>query len=178
MARLSGSSAGSAKAALDTAAALESHPEAKAALEAGDLSLAQARELVRTEAECPGSSAYLLGVAKHDSLKTLKERARDRRARSIDPDELRARQHAAKHARHWQNRIGNSVITLELPPEFGVPITSRLDAETDRLWHERRRASNREGGAAAGVSVLRSGRRRRCLRADVPDRRQGQGPSG
>jgi hypothetical protein len=63
MARASGSTAGSAKAALDTAAAVESQPDAKAALQAGDLSLAQARELVRTEAECPGSAADLLDVA-------------------------------------------------------------------------------------------------------------------
>ena len=54
MARATGSTAGSAKAALDTAAALESQPEVKAALEAGELSFAQAKELVRTEAAVPG----------------------------------------------------------------------------------------------------------------------------
>src|SRR5919106_6651842 len=50
MARATGSTAGAAKAALDTAAALESQPEAKSALKAGELSFAQARELVKTEA--------------------------------------------------------------------------------------------------------------------------------
>lgn len=75
MARASGSAASSAKAALDTAAALEEHAEARAALESGELSLAQARELVRTEAECPGSAADLLDIARQNSLKTLKEQA-------------------------------------------------------------------------------------------------------
>jgi hypothetical protein len=144
LARASGTTAGSAKAALDTAAALESQPEAKAALEAGELSLAQARELVRTEAECPGSAADLLGVARQNSLKTLKEQARDRRVQAIDPEELHAMQHAAKQARHWRTRLGNVAITVELPPEFGVPIVNRLDAETDRLWQEYRREVNRQ----------------------------------
>jgi len=144
MARASGSSAGSAKVALETAAALESQPEAKAALEAGELSMAQARELVRTEAECPGSAAELLDVARQNSLKTLKEQARDRRVRAIDPEELHRRQHAAMHARHWRTSLGNVAITMEFPPELGVPITNRLDAETDRLWQKSRRQANRQ----------------------------------
>ena len=143
MARVSGSTAGSAKTALATATALEAHPEARAALEAGELSLAQAHELMRTEVECPGSAADLLDVARQNSLKTLKERARDRRVRAIDPEELHRLQHAAKHARHWRNRLGNVVVTTELPPEFGVPLINRLDAETDRLWDQQRRETNR-----------------------------------
>ncbi len=151
MARASGSSAGSAKAALETAAALESLPEAKAALEAGELSMAQARELVRTEAECPGSAADLLDVARHNSLKTLKEQARDRRVRAIDPEELHRMQHAAMHARHWRTSLGNVAITVEFPPELGVPITTRLDAETDRLWQESRRQANRQAAMSGDL---------------------------
>lgn len=59
-------------------------PPPKLGSDIGELSLAQARELVRTEAECPGSAADLLDVAKQNSLKTLKEQARDRRVRAID----------------------------------------------------------------------------------------------
>jgi hypothetical protein len=166
MARASGSTAGSAKAALDTAAALEEHPDAKAALEAGELSMAQARELVRTEAECPGSAAELLEVARQNSLKTLKEQARDRRVRAIDPEELHALQHASMYARHWRTQLGNVRVELDLPPELGVPFTNRLDAETDRVWKERRQAANqqrRDGstelldhGAAKGTAQKRS----------------------
>ena len=148
--RVSGSSAGSAKTALDTAAALVAHPEVKAALETGELSLAQARELVRTEAECPGSATELLDVAKQNSLKTLKELARDRRVRAIDVEELHRLQHAARHARHWRTSLGNVAIAVELPPELGVPLINRLDAETDRLWQQHRREANRHRGSRAG----------------------------
>jgi hypothetical protein len=145
LARASGSSANAAKAALDTAAALEAQPEAKAALEAGELSLAQARELVKTEASCPGSVAGLLDVAKSQSLKTLKEEARDLRVRAIDPEELHALQHAARTFRHWRTSLGMVAFAGELPPEIGVPIMNRLDAETDRLWQRARQGEGSSG---------------------------------
>jgi hypothetical protein len=147
LARASGSSMSAAKAALDTAAALEQQPEVKAALEAGDLSLAQARELVKTEAACPGAAAELLDVAKEQSLKTLKDEARDRRVRAIDPEELHRRQHEAQTWRHWRTSLGMVAFAGELPPEIGIPIVNRIDAETDRLW---RKAKHDANGTAEG----------------------------
>src|SRR6185436_15877890 len=91
-------------------------------------------ELVKTEAAIPGSTAGLLDVAKGESLRTLREQARDRRQRAIDPEELHALQHAAMHHRHWINALGNIAYSGELPPEYGIPFTNILDAETDRLW--------------------------------------------
>ena len=134
MARATGSTAGAAKATLETVAALESQPEVKAALETGELSFAQARELIKTEAAVPGSTAGLLDVARGQSLRTLKEQARDRRMRAIDPEELHAMQHAAMYHRHWITALGNIAYAGELPPELGIPFTTILDAETDRLW--------------------------------------------
>lgn len=134
MARATGSTGASAKTVLETVAALETQPDAKAALEAGELSIAQARELVRTEAAVPGSTAGLLGVAKGESLRTLKEKARDRRVRAIDPEELHSLQHAAMYHRTWTTALGNIAYAGELPPELGIPFRTVLDAETDRLW--------------------------------------------
>lgn len=142
LARLAGSSSSAAKAALETAAALEQLPSAKAALESGELSIAQARELVRTEAECPGSVDALLEVARGHSFRTLKEQARDRRVRAIDPEELHALQRRARRFRHWRTALGMVAFAGELPPEVGVPIINRLDAEADRLWLQARRETN------------------------------------
>jgi hypothetical protein len=146
MARATGSTVGSAKAVLETVAALEAQPEAKAALEAGELSIAQARELVRTEAAVPGSTLELLDVAKGQSLRTLKEQARDRRVRAIDPEELHALQHAAMHHRTWTNALGNIAYAGELPPELGIPFKNVLDAETDRLWLKAYQDAKRQAG--------------------------------
>ena len=156
MARATGSTAGAVKAALETAAALESQPEAKAALDAGEISFAQARELVKTEAAVPGSTVGLLDMAKAQSLRALKDEARDRRLRSIDPDELHAMQHAAMHHRTWTTALGTIAYAGELPPELGIPIFNRLDAETDRLWlkaHRDEKQRNRDHQQALPDSV-------------------------
>ncbi len=153
MARATGSTAGSAKAALETAAALESQPEVKAALDAGELSFAQARELVKTEAAVPGSTADLLDVAKGQSLRALRDESRDRRLRAIDPEELHAMQHAAMHHRHWTTALGTIAYAGQLPPEIGIPFTTRLDAETDRLWLKTHRASASGSGGNVGFDA-------------------------
>ena len=152
MARATGSTTGAATAALETLAALDSQPEAKAALAAGELSFAQARELVRTEAAVPGSTAGLLDVAKNESFRTLREQARDRRVRAIDPEELHARQHAAMSHRTWVNALGNVAYAGELPPELGIPFMNVLDAETDRLWLKAQQDAKRHGAVQQGLA--------------------------
>lgn len=91
LARTAGTSTVEAKAALETARALGAMPDTRAAVTAGERSMAQAHELTRTEAECPGSEAELLEVARTGSLKTLKETGRKRRLGAIDPEQLHAR---------------------------------------------------------------------------------------
>src|SRR5207302_3095853 len=108
-----------------------------------ELSFAQARELVKT---VPGSTAGLLDVAKGHSLRTLKDQARDRRLRAIDPEELHAMQHAAMHHRHWTTALATIAYAGELPPEIGIPFINRLDAETDRLWLKAHQAVNQQNG--------------------------------
>ena len=156
MARATGSTAGSAKAALATAAALDSQPEVQAALDSGELSFAQARELLKTEAAVPGSTADLLDMAKEQSLRALKDEARDRRLRAIDPEELHAMQHAAMHHRTWTTALGTIAYAGELPPELGIPIFNRLDAKTDRLWlkaHQEAKDQSRDHQQALPDSV-------------------------
>jgi hypothetical protein len=101
--------------------------------------------LVKAEAECRGSSTELLDLAKGQSLKSLREETRRRRLGAIDPEELHALQHQAKTFRHWRTGLGMVGFTGELPPEIGVPIMNRLDAETDRLWQQARQAAGGRG---------------------------------
>ena len=128
-----GSSPGEAKAALETAEAVERCPETREALANGELSVAQAREITRTEAEQPGSEAELLALARRSTLGALRDEARRRRFAAADPDELRARQHRAREFRHWQDDLGMVRGRFALPPEVGLPFVNRLDAETDRI---------------------------------------------
>jgi hypothetical protein len=123
-------------------------------VEAGELSLAQAREVAVTEAECPGSEADLLEVAREESLKTLKERARQRRLAAIDPNDLHAAQHRARTFRHWRNDLGMVAFAGALPPEVGLPLVNRLDVETDRVARQARREGRYEPREAHAADAL------------------------
>src|SRR5688572_12061422 len=145
LAQATGSSRGEAKAALETAAAVAEVPEVGEAVTEGTLSLDQAREIVRTEAECPGTAAELVALASRRGLGALREEGRRLRLGAADPEELHRRQTAARHLRHWRDGEGMVCFRGALPPETGVPLVNRLDAECDRV----RRAARREGSAEA-----------------------------
>src|SRR2546422_1472910 len=76
LARLSGSSTTEARRALDTVATLESCPATNKAVASGELSLDQAREIVKAEAARPGSEGPLLVKARSEGLGVLKDEAR------------------------------------------------------------------------------------------------------
>ena len=145
LARTTGTSMVEARTELETVSALGDMPDTRTAVMAGELSLAQAHELARTEAECPGSEAELLAVAKAGSLRNLKEVGRKRRLEAIDPEDLHRRQHQERSFRHWRDDLGMVAFAGAVPPEVGLPFANRLDAETDRL----RRQAKREGKAEA-----------------------------
>src|SRR5438105_8746462 len=131
LARLSGSSTTEARRAWDTVATLESCPRTADAVALGDLSLDQAREIVKAEAARPGSEGALLATARREGLHALRDEARNLRLAAIDADELHRRQHAARHVRHWRDDLGMVAGSFALAPEEGIPFVNRLDAETD-----------------------------------------------
>ena len=171
LSRQTGTSLPAAKAALETVAALDALPGTRAAVDRGDLSLAQAGEITRAEAEAPGSEAALLAHAKTHGLRSLQDRARALRMAAADPDERHRRCHAARSVRHWKDEQGMVHLSAVLPPEVAAPIINRLDAETDRIRREARRSGSterREAHAAdAFVRLLEGGGKGRANRADL-----------
>jgi hypothetical protein len=171
VARIAGTSAFEARTAMETAKAVAELPRTRAALAAGELSLAQAHELARTEAECPGSEAELVEVARTESLKTLKERARKHRLDALDPEELHAGQHRARSFRHWRDDLGMVAFAGALPPEVGVPLVNRLDADTDRIrrraWREGSREPREAHAADAFANLAGGAGPGRAQRADL-----------
>ena len=144
LARVTGSSRAEARAAIDTAAAVESCPTTKAALASGSLSLEQAREIVATEAECPGSERELIALTTRAGLATLRDEGRKRRLATRDVDELHRTQHARRSLRHWRDGEGMVCVAAALPPELGVPVVNRLEAETDRVFRQAHRDGREE----------------------------------
>ena len=154
LARVAGSTRGEARSALSTTAAAEGCPVTKAALAAGELSLHQAQVITRTEARCPGSEAELVEVATRSGLAAVVDDARRRRLAAIDPDDLHRRQHEARELRHWRDEEGMVRLSAALPPDVGVAIVNRLDAETDRFRRVARQGGNTEPRAAHAADAL------------------------
>ncbi|MBO0732324.1 MAG: hypothetical protein J2P57_23890, partial [Acidimicrobiaceae bacterium] len=134
-----GTTSGAARQAVQTAAAVEDCPPAHQALVAGELSLAEAAEIVGTEAEVPGSTEELMAVAKSKGLSAVRDRGRDLRLGGADPTELHDRQHRARRFRHWRDQQGMICFTGALPPEVGVPLVNRIEIETERFRRQARR---------------------------------------
>ena len=92
LAHATGTSAGQARTELAAAAGLDGCPQTREALLAGEVSLAQASEITKTEAAVPGSEADLLDLAGRSGLTGLRDEGRRRRLEAQDPDERHRRQ--------------------------------------------------------------------------------------
>ena len=165
VAAMSGTTAGAARDALQTVARLDECPETADAVAAGQVSMAQAGEIVRAEHEAPGSEHELVEVAKTKSLGAVRERARTRRLEAIDREELRTRQHSAREVRHWTDELGMVAGTFRLEPVAGTRFVKRFEREADRRWRAAKRNGNHESREAlaadafvdlAGAEVSRS----------------------
>jgi len=171
LARAVGSSVGEARDAMSTVAAIEACPATREALVTGELSLHQARVITRTVAECPGSESEMIEMASGSGLASLVDEGRRRRLGAMDPEVLHRRQHQARELRHWRDELGMVRLAGALPPEVGVAIVHRIDAETDRM----RRAARQEGSiesrpahaADALVAMLSGQGRGRGVSADL-----------
>ena len=167
LARVSGSTTGQARAALETIKAVDACPATKHALLAGDVSLAQAGEI----ASVPEHESELLGVARASGLGPVKDAARKRRLEGIDPEELSARQHAARELVHHKDGLGMICIRGSLPPSVGVSFVNRLDAETDRECRAAKREGRFESRAAHAADAFV-----RMVAAALLAARGGRGP--
>ena len=159
LAGLTGTNTGDARRALDLVGALQACPQTGDAFVAGELSVAQANEITRTEAVRPGSEAELLHTARTAPLRRLKEQASRRRLEAIDAEELARRQHRARSVKHFRDDLGMTRINAALTPEAGVAFLARLDAR-DRAAP----ASGPHGrrGRAVGRPCRRRPRRPGC----------------
>jgi hypothetical protein len=171
LAHRSGSSMAEARSDLKTGRALENMPATSQALSNGELSLRQASEVVRAEEDAPGSEDKLVELAKRSGLGAVREEARKLSLGQGSPEQLLARQHAARTFRHWTDGLGMVCFSGALPPTVGVALVNRIEAHAVRL----RRAAGTEGkrepfaahAADALVEIMAGTGTGRASRADL-----------
>ena len=168
LARQTGTSTGQARRDLELASKLEDHPQTKAALDNGEVSMDEADEAVKTDEACPGTEADMLDEAKEKGLGAAKEKGRRIRQRAQDIDELERKRHEARSVRTWTDELGMVNLAARLFPEVGAKFLSRLEAETEREWRRGNRESTIEQRAHdAFVHLLEGKGRGSSRRADV-----------
>ncbi len=141
LARVSGTSVGAARRAIDTGRRMAESPHLAEAARSGSVSMDQAEVIARTAEVAPESVESLVSVARSESFQVLQDTARTLRLEAEDRATLGERQHAARRLRHWVGEMGMIHIDAALEPHVGVPIVSRLEAEARRIAR-----SNGNGG--------------------------------
>ncbi|HEX8770655.1 MAG TPA: DUF222 domain-containing protein [Acidimicrobiales bacterium] len=154
LARAGGTTAADAASALEVARGLDDCPATRDAVVHGSLSLTQAREITRTEAVVPGSEAELVALATRSDLKSLRDKARNKRLKAVDVNDLHARQRAARDFRHWRDELGMVCGSFSLLPQVGVPFINRLEAEAGRIRREARRVGSTESYGAHAADAF------------------------
>ncbi len=144
LARQMGSGSGEARLALDTASHIGACPEARQALVAGELSLAHAHEIARSQPELPGTEHELVDLARRSGLSGVRDAVRDRILSQSDPARLYEAQRRKRELHHWRDRDGMVRWSAAFTPEVGVPLINRLEAEAERLRAAARRAGAEE----------------------------------
>jgi HNH endonuclease/Domain of unknown function (DUF222) len=150
LARAAGTTVAAARSSLATVELVEECPATDAAVRSGEVSLAQAAEIVSV----PGHESELLELARSSALGPVRDRARKRRLAAIDPAELYAAQRKTRDGQHWRDELGMVCLKGSLPPDVGIPFVNQWDAETDRLWREGRKNGDPEPRAAYAADAL------------------------
>ena len=144
VARVSGTSAGKAKAVVSTGRVLGASEELSAAMQHGEISLDQAAEIATAEESAPGAAAELVAVARKESFHVLKDKARKAKLEAEQHKRLFERQRSARCARSYSDDLGMVHIHLALEPHIGTPIVARAEAEAARLARAARRTASPE----------------------------------
>jgi len=154
LAQKTGTSRAEARTDLETAGSLQDMPATADAVSRGELSLKEAAEVARGEAERPGSEEELVELAKDKGLGAVREEVRKRALETKPAEDLAARQHRARSFRHWLDELGMVRFSGALPPTVGIGIVNRIEAEAGRLRKAAGPAGREEGFDAHAADAL------------------------
>ena len=144
VARVAGTSAGKARAVVETGKVMAASHDLNFALQQGRVSMDQANEIASAEKSNPGVAADLVRVAKNETFHVFKEKARKAKLEAEQHRDLGGRQHRARSARSYSDELGMVHVHLALEPHVGTPIVNRAEAEAKRLARAAKKADTVE----------------------------------
>src|SRR4051794_5384415 len=155
LARSTGTSVGAANETLQTARRLGSLPAVDAAARSGALSAAQAAAVADAAGGDAGVGERLLAKAATSSLAELREEcARTKAAALPDAEARRAKNHAERFLRTWNDAEGRWHLHMRDNPEVGAQIMASLLVIRDRLFKKARSEGRTEPSEAYAADAL------------------------
>ena len=144
IARATGTSAGKARAVVETGKVMAASDDLSLALRQGRVSMDQANEIASAEKSSPGVAKDLVQVAKTESFHVFREKARRAKLEAEQNRGLAERQHQNRLARSYSDELGMVHVHLALEPHVGTPIVNRAEAEAKRLARAAKKADSAE----------------------------------
>jgi hypothetical protein len=158
LAAVSGTTVGAAVAQLDTAERLATQPAVEQAVKSGEVSAAQAAEIVQAAMVDPHAGERLVAAARSGaSLRELRHRCRQVARAAGTPEEDRARAErlrAARYLRTWVDAEGAGRGEFRMAPADYARFVARLKPFQDREFDTARRAGRHDSYAAYGADAL------------------------
>ena len=175
---ITGDSVGQAASKLETARSAEAHPSVSEALNTGNISLAQAKEISSAADLCPDEAAGLVAEAPLLTHGQLKRRCSEIRhsAESAEDEIARyERIRKSRFCRTWTDRDGAGHLQAKMTPDALAVILAGLGNFETAIFDEARRSGVRESHQAylldALVAMARASMTRleSCDSEDTPD---------
>jgi hypothetical protein len=157
LAGVTGESMGESVDVLKLGQALESQPGVDEAYRNGDLSRTGAKLVAGAVKVNPGSEGELLKAAERDTLRQLKDRCLQAKARGRSQRDAATAYEAIRKARYcrtWTDSEGAFRLDASLTPDAGATLLSALSAETNRFFDSARRAGAHESDDAYRADAL------------------------
>jgi len=154
LASTTGTSIHQAVTTLRTAECLEALPATAEAFSSGRVSQAQANEITAAAIEAPEAEGELLRTADERNHARLRDTCRRVKASATDELERHRRAHAARALRSWTDAGGAWHLHANGTPTDGARIMAKLNAETETVFREARRAGVRESTEAYRFDAL------------------------
>ncbi|HMK63142.1 MAG TPA: DUF222 domain-containing protein, partial [Acidimicrobiales bacterium] len=172
---------GEAISTLEASRALAELPDTADVVKEGKLSSAQVKEVTRAARKDPSAEAELLRLAENQSLKDLRDRARQVMAQSAsrqDEAERYLEIYRRRYLRHWTGPEGDFRLDARLAPDHGARLMASIEAEANAIFEEARQQGRRElpdAYKADALVALVTGRAR--TGAQAKDKEKAKGPS-
>ena len=157
LSEMTGDSLGDSTGVLRLGESMADHPTMEEAARQGKLPPKAAQLVADALRVNPASEDELVEAASHETHQQLRDRCQLAKARGRSAEQAaahRQRLHDERHCRTWTDQDGAFRLDARLTPDAGASLLASLNARSDRLFHQARKAGLHESSDAYRADAL------------------------